>query len=157
MALSFRDALAEFTKVVGLPELPDPLPSGLFDLELENGLLISVFEQQEIGAAELFCEIGSYPEFAELEILGMVAKANSGFAATAGATLGADTTKRCITMTLRVPLVEDDPERLSRDLPQFAELALDWKQAIEKKISNHNGSSEDTNKPLSDSNPLRFA
>ena len=48
MALSFRDALVEFTKVVGLPELPDPLPSGRFDLELENGLLISVFEQQEI-------------------------------------------------------------------------------------------------------------
>ena len=123
MALSFRDALVEFTKVVGLPELPDPLPSGLFDLELENGLLISVFEQQEIGAAELFCEIGAYPEFAELEILGMAAKANSG----------------------------------SRDLPQFAELGLDWKQAIEEKILNHNGTSQDTNKPFPDSNPLRFA
>lgn len=158
MPLTFRDALSAFAIESGLPALPDPLPSGLFELELDNGLVVRILDQEDLGAAELHCEVGGYPEFAEPEILSLLARANSSFAATAGATLGADTRARRITLSLRVSLTGSDPGSLARAISRFAEVAAEWKNILTEKSQGSRPpepASEDM-VPITP-NPLHFA
>lgn len=132
MKLTFRDALAVFVDETGLPELPDPLTSGLFELALDNGLVIRILDQEDMDCAELSCEVATYPAFAALTILSLISRANKSFAATGGATLGADTSCSTVTLSLRVHLVVGDEGQLSRSISRFAEMAAGWKKIIEE-------------------------
>lgn len=158
MKLTFREALSFFAAEAGLPELPDPLPSGLFELSLDNGLVIRILEQENMDCAELSCEVANYPEFSSSTILSLISRANKAFAATGGATLGADTTSCTIVLSLRVPLIANDESRLSRSISRFSEMAVGWKKIIEEN-SRPSAASESvvTGVSASTHDPLRFA
>lgn len=132
MKPTFRDALAVFAAEAGLPKLPDPLPSGLFELALDNGLVIRILDQEDMDCAELSCEVAAYPAFSALTILSLISRANKSFAATGGATLGADTSSGTVTLSLRVQLVGGNEGQLSRSISRFAEIAAGWKKIIEE-------------------------
>lgn len=158
MKLTFREALSFFAAEAGLPELPDPLPSGLFDLSLDNGLVIRILEQESMDCAELSCEVANYPEFSSTTILSLISRANKAFAATGGATLGADTSSCTVMLSLRVPLTANDELRLSRSISRFSEMAAGWKKIIEEN-SRPSAASDSIVAGVSPSthDPLRFA
>jgi hypothetical protein len=158
MKLTFREALSFFAAEAGLPKLPDPLPSGLFELSLDNGLVIRILEQEGLDCAELSCEVGNYPEFSAPIILSLISRANKAFAATGGATLGADTSPCTVMLSLRVPLIANDESRLSRSISRFSEMAAGWKKIIEEN-SHPSAASESVvaGVPPSTHDPLRFA
>jgi hypothetical protein len=158
MKLTFREALSFFAAEAGLPELPDPLPSGLFELSLDNGLVIRILEQESMDCAELSCEVANYPEFSALTILSLISRANKSFAATGGATLGANTSSCMVTLSLRVKLNIGDEGQLSQSISRFAEMATGWKKIIEENSRHAPPPDSAESLPvLPTHDPLRFA
>lgn len=109
-----------------LPEFPEPLPSTQLDLQLENGLSITIDFDEKTKFIEFFCHLGVYKKELELELLKKIAQANFLWSATNGSTLSARPDVQALYLAYQIPIAFLKEEEFVALVEKFVETAQVW-------------------------------
>ena len=117
-----------------LPPFPDPLPSTQLDLELVDGLTVTIDFKEESQSVELFAEIGVYSQQNELEVLRKIAQANFLWAATSGGTLSARPEIRTVYLAYQTPIANLEATTFIHLVEKFLDVAKKWQEILQKLV-----------------------
>lgn len=143
MASPYLSLLETLRQHCELPPFPDPLPSNLLNLELNDGPTITINFNEESQYVEIFSPIGTYDSKNELEVLKKIAQANFLWAATAGGTLSARAEELTVYFAYQTPISSLEGEDFVHLVEKFIDVVQQW-QEILKKIASGEIPSEGT-------------
>ena len=135
MSTSYLSLLEALRSSCNLPHFPDPLPSTQLDLELENGLTITLDWNEKTNFVEFFCQLGTYLKKEELEVFKKIAQANFLWTATGGATLSARPEVQTIYLAYQAPVASLQGKEFVRMVEKFVTVAQEWQKTLSGKAA----------------------
>lgn len=132
MATPYLSLLEALRAHCNLPEFPYPLPSTQLDLELKDGLTVTIDFKEETNVVELFAQIGAYEQKDELEVLKKIAQANFLWAATAGGTLSARPEIQTVYFAYQAPVSSLEGNEFVNLVEKFVEVTQQWQLILQK-------------------------
>ena len=132
MSPSYLALLESLRVAYKLPAFPETLPSTQFHLKLENGLTLTMDFHPETDLVEFFCELGTYEEKDELEVLRLLIQANFLWAATAGGTLSARLSTRTVYLAYQTPLAFFEKNNFVDLVGKFGNTSTQWQLILQQ-------------------------
>ncbi|MFI0348601.1 MAG: type III secretion system chaperone [Chthoniobacterales bacterium] len=150
MSTPYTDLLEALRSSCNLPEFPDPLPSTQMDLELENGLTISIDLDEETNFVNFFSAIGNYQSEHELDILKKVAEANFLWMATAGSTLSVRPEIKTVYLAYQTPVLSLNGTEFVGCVEKFVKVAAHWQKVVANPLEESIYSEETSSKSMTE-------
>lgn len=136
---TFVNLISDLGKMIGIPHLTVDDDEYCF-LKIDEKILMTLFRDADTDFFTLHCELGSYEEDYQNEVLKSLLEANYLWSGTGGACLGINSQNKTILMAYKHPLFMTDFQQFFSIIQTFvntAEVLMDEIVKIRKTATNN--------------------